>query len=217
MTEAPTPEIKAGGWLQLAANVIIVLFIAYCVLDILMTWHTLWRIDNTEQAVRFWSPRLFHPVSKWVRIGMSLISLTTFIVILAALYRTARNANALSPESISIRPGMFIGSFFIPVVNLFRPLQTLREVWKASQPGGTPLADRPVAPLINIWWGFWLASGFLGYASIHMEAVHGPPVFYKRSLLLRIIASLIAIGSVLAIQIILNRLFRMQRQISDSN
>lgn len=46
----------------------------------------------------------------------------------------------------------------VPIMNLFRPYQMMKELWLAPSPQG-PNRD---ATLIGWWWAFWLIDGFIG-------------------------------------------------------
>src|SRR5688572_6359973 len=48
------------------------------------------------------------------------------------VYRTYRNLPALGAEGLNYSPGWAVGYYFIPVLNLFRPFQVMRETWRAS-------------------------------------------------------------------------------------
>ena len=60
-----------------------------------------------------------------------------------------------------------MGSFFVPILNLYRPYQIMREIWRASDPA-TPLdmpyawTEAPMTPLIGWWWGLWIGRSLTG-------------------------------------------------------
>jgi len=51
--------------------------------------------------------------------------------------------------------GWAVGSWFVPILNLFRPKQIANEIWTGSDPqhGSVPL-------WVHLWWVFWLAGTF---------------------------------------------------------
>jgi hypothetical protein len=60
-------------------------------------------------------------------------------------------------------PGECVGSFFIPFLNLWRPLQGMTEIWKASDPEndqGSWFASSST-PLLLGWWLTWLVSNLV--------------------------------------------------------
>src|SRR5438093_12382214 len=50
------------------------------------------------------------------------------------LQRAYRNLPALHATELRYTPGWAVGSWFIPLVNLFAPHQVVSELWKASDP-----------------------------------------------------------------------------------
>lgn len=97
-----------------------------------------------------------------------LVYLATYIVsgivTLFWLYGAARNAKAIRP-SIEFTPGWAVGWYFVPVANLFKPYEVLRDIWIAGKgkvngvyPKGTPR--------LVIWWLCNIGGGLLtGIAS----------------------------------------------------
>jgi hypothetical protein len=81
-------------------------------------------------------------------------------VCLKWIYRVSLNAHALA-EGLRTSPGWSVGWFFVPVANLWKPFQGLREAWQVSaDPKGWK--DEPTPELFRWWWGLWLASSILG-------------------------------------------------------
>ena len=60
-------------------------------------------------------------------------------------------------------PAGCIGWFFAPIVNLWKPLQAVTEIWKASDPEveGDGWYAGVQTPAIGVWWGTWLAGNML--------------------------------------------------------
>jgi hypothetical protein len=97
----------------------------------------------------------------------SLLVLPLLVVLIAGyiaigmwIYRMASNAWALShPRPLAHRPGWAVGWYFIPIVNLWKPYQALKEVWQASSEPQEP--ERIAVPwLFPVWWSLWLAANF---------------------------------------------------------
>ena len=81
--------------------------------------------------------------------------------------RAYRNSAALKPSPLHFKPGWAIGSWFVPILNLWRPKQMANEIWAATA-AETSLAEGPPAQpyqgtrLLTLWWIFWLVSGVFG-------------------------------------------------------
>jgi hypothetical protein len=92
----------------------------------------------------------------------------TIIAFLLWQHRAHSNLRPLGAGRLEFSPGWAVGYFFIPFLNLVRPYQAVRELWRWSQPAdngggitGLSFTASTGAPLVGWWWGFWLASNGL--------------------------------------------------------
>ena len=109
-------------------------------------------------------------------IGMAEVSVFVLsgIFILMWIYKAHKNAieYGLNKEFTA---GWAVGSFFVPIINLFRPFQAMVELytcsespsnWKSSSSSNyyrsleNSMASSPL--LIRLWWALWMVSFFLG-------------------------------------------------------
>ena len=86
--------------------------------------------------------------------GLFVACAVTFI---RWLHRAYKNVDAISPPHRRYDTGWAIGSWFVPILNLFRPVQIVTDVWKSGQP---PYARVPF--WLGLWWAGWLVSNVLG-------------------------------------------------------
>ena len=95
-------------------------------------------------------------------IGGLLSYVVCGIVFLVWVHRTVSNAHALGGTLSS--PGWAVGYWFIPLVNLFKPYQALREAYRVSfarkATGSIHSVDLP--GIFPAWWTFWVLSSILG-------------------------------------------------------
>src|SRR5919199_877495 len=116
----------------------------------------------------------------FVDFGLGLIYIfvfvTTVVLFCMWLHRAYRNLPALGNPKPALKhsPGWAVGSFFVPVMNLFVPFRAVRETWAKSDPavpGDNYVAPQePPAPLImNLWWAFWLISNFVNNAAFRVR------------------------------------------------
>ena len=88
------------------------------------------------------------------------------IVVGRWIYRVNKNAWQIS-DAMTVSPGWNIGSFFIPIMNLFRPFSGVRETWQASHAPAD--ADTvPVPAIMRLWWAGWLIAGVFGQLSFRL-------------------------------------------------
>jgi hypothetical protein len=79
-----------------------------------------------------------------------------------------RNLPALGATNLKYSPGWAVGGFFVPFLNLVRPYQVAREIWRHSNPSNdtSEVTPRPVA----LWWGLFLVMCFAAHASGRLSA-----------------------------------------------
>jgi hypothetical protein len=79
------------------------------------------------------------------------------------------NLGRLSDQPASHNSRWVIWGFFVPILNLVRPQQLMREIWSITgaswqgQPSRVVGLTQP-ADHVNLWWGLFLTTGFLGNA-----------------------------------------------------
>jgi hypothetical protein len=98
--------------------------------------------------------------------------LGTSIAFLMWIHRAHRNLPSLGARDLRFTPGWAVGWFFIPIMNLFRPYQVMREVWAESDPAALtpdPWSGDPSPPrgssLVGWWWGLYLIMEFVNQAA----------------------------------------------------
>ncbi len=97
-------------------------------------------------------------ISSIVHLGVSLFVPIFFII---WMRRLLRNLPALNVEGIKSRSWQCIWGFFIPVMNLYKPMTILQEIWKASDSAKLDTLswqDGSSSKLIFTWWAFFLIS-----------------------------------------------------------
>jgi hypothetical protein len=103
-----------------------------------------------------------------IRIAHLLVSLVVLVMFLRWIYLAQRNLPALGARHMRFRPGWAVGSFFVPIVNLWVPFQAMRDLAKASRsPQHWELEDTP-APII-VWWVLWIVSEILRNATLRSQ------------------------------------------------
>lgn len=144
--------------------------------------------------------------SRQAGIGMVQVAfyLATAIAFLTWMHRAHKNLPSLGSRDLQYTPGWAVGGFFVPFLNLVRPLQVMREIWLGSDPAGVERdrgADGAAArtalgtpPLVGWWWGFFIANGIIGNVLARMSFAPDQSVDDLQSL-----TSLILVSDVLEI------------------
>jgi Domain of unknown function (DUF4328) len=87
----------------------------------------------------------------------AIVSLAFYILFIVWFFRAYENVNKADSQKTSLATGWAIGSWFVPVMNLFRPHRIMLEIWDGTQtalavPGKS--AERPL--YVNVWWICWM-------------------------------------------------------------
>ena len=83
------------------------------------------------------------------------------ILILAWTWRANANARGLGAAGLRFTPGWAVGWYFVPVANLVKPYDAMREIWRASaHPRGWSQLAEPLS--LRWWWIFLLLAIGLG-------------------------------------------------------
>lgn len=103
-----------------------------------------------------------------VGIMQTAVFVVTAILILKWIHRANFNVRQLGAAGMQFTPGWSIGWYFIPIANLWKPYQAMKEIWKASK-NPANWQDQSVSSVLPWWWFFWIISNILGMASFRMS------------------------------------------------
>jgi hypothetical protein len=111
------------------------------------------------------------------RVGLLVATVTLFI---SWLFFARVNARAFGCRRFTYSRKWAVLAFLLPGVNLIRPLQIVREIWKASDPSGTehPLAWKAVEvpEFVNTWWWMLLVCGALALLGMAITTSTGATI-----------------------------------------
>jgi hypothetical protein len=101
-------------------------------------------------------------------VALANFVLNLFIVIIFAIWivRANKNVRALGATDLRMTPGWAVGFFFIPIMNLWKPYQAMKDLWEASHYfSSNPTKTGSILP---IWWALWLLSNFVANISFRL-------------------------------------------------
>lgn len=136
-------------------------------------------------------------------LGLTAVAvyLATVVVFLMWLYRASNNVLAFgAPRQTSA--GWAVGSFFVPIANLFIPYQAIKEIWQKSDPTPTDAFSYLMSPpgFFPAWWGFWLASNVTSNIYFRMTMAEAP---VEASAMVGILSEVLSIAAAaFAIQVV---------------
>ena len=103
----------------------------------------------------------------------AFVILIGMIAFLVWIHRVRANLPALGIADARWGPGWAIGWWFIPIMNLFRLFQMVKEIWQASGPEAQLDAWRDTAApaLLGWWWAAWLIASAAGNVAFRVETI----------------------------------------------
>lgn len=110
------------------------------------------------------------------------VFVASIVVIGMWIWRAHANLRAAGIEGLLFSPGWAVGWFFVPLANLFKPLQAMRELWTVSHDQADSFAA-PVAPRLSLWWGSWIVGNILSNVSLRLAASGGEEAVRAAALL----------------------------------
>jgi Domain of unknown function (DUF4328) len=83
------------------------------------------------------------------------------------IHRAYSNLYLFGAQGLRYSPGWAVGGWFVPFLNLVRPVQVMQEIWRASSPAVRPderaaWQAEGLSPRVAFWWAAYLFSGFFG-------------------------------------------------------
>ena len=129
------------------------------------------------------------------------------------IYLTNANAHVFS-DAMAISPGWAVGWFFVPIANLVKPYQAMKETWVESHEAAGCL-DEMYTPLVGWWWGLWLATNFLGNLGVMFGG--GTAEALEAAAYVDLIASASNIALCLVLIRLIKRLSRVQVMASEGS
>lgn len=99
-----------------------------------------------------------------------IIFFSSLIVYFIWVRQAYRNLASLQLKPAEFSSGWAIGSYFVPILNLFRPYTMMKEIWFGSQPKNNlpdeseyEKIDRLTSTtFLKIWWTVFLINGSVG-------------------------------------------------------
>ena len=114
-----------------------------------------------------------------VIVAFSLIFLLSMILVSIWIHRAHANMHEAGIDGLEFTPGWAVGWFAIPIANLFKPYQAMKELWNSSSGLSNEFGGE--APgILNFWWATWLLSGFVSYAGLlgGLDPIDPPAIVY---------------------------------------
>ena len=147
---------------------------------------------------------------------LGILCLIAFIVtgftFLKWIHRANSNCHGFGAEGMKFTPGWSIGYYFIPIINLYKPYQAMKEIWKVST-NPANWQDETGGAVLRWWWALWLISGFLGQAAFRMSLRADTISALQASTTVSIISGIINIPLYIVAVSLISSIFAKQEQL----
>jgi hypothetical protein len=145
------------------------------------------------------------------------VNIATAIVFLMWIYRAHDNLRLLRVRGCQYSAGWAVGYFFIPILNLARPLQVTQEIWKASDPqvamGSRSWQGNSNSAAAGVWWTFWLISGITAYLQFNLAMQSQTNLeMLKPSVVVAMISGVADIFAGIFVILVINGIMRRQKE-----
>lgn len=107
---------------------------------------------------------LGNPVKGGATLAVSVSLIAAVLATGMWTYRVNANAHTFA-NGLSSTPGWAVGWYFVPIANLWKPFEAMRETWAASTEA-SDWAAMPVPTLLRVWWGCWLVGNFVSNGAL---------------------------------------------------
>jgi len=99
-------------------------------------------------------------------VGISLIGLIGWVLFLLWVYQAHANLRRAGIIDTHYSARWAVGSYFVPVANLFVPMLAMRELWNRSHGENVYQAESAVGEVTNWWTCMIVALGLTSYLGI---------------------------------------------------
>lgn len=155
------PYVDQGDRVRLLGGLLIVSMLV-AVGSVASTWLEIDLLERAKQGLMTMEEAEANDErQQLVALGAFAVFVLTAVIFAMFLHRANKNARALSGQPLSDSPGWTVGWFFVPFANLYKPYQSVREIWERSK-GAAPLP-------FTLWWVAYIGGGVLSWISLRMR------------------------------------------------
>jgi len=140
-----------------------------------------------------------------------LIYIVGAIFFLKWIYHSDQNVHYFGANDLQFRPGWCVGWYFIPIANLWKPYQAMKEIWRASK-NPDEWQSQSASGTLSGWWALWILSIFIGNAAtrLNLQAQELDDYFLANRVM--ILSDIIEIALCALVIMLINEIARFQHQ-----
>lgn len=173
MAESKPKQLKKLSFLARAIQITLIIGIVFDVLFGITNVMNL-LIGPAPGDAETWD--MIHVAAALLTGGVAIISLVVFLVnavlIMQWMYRAYLNLEFINTPGLTTKASWAILFWFVPIANLFKPYQVMKEIWQASDPqsdGQGFSASLKPPRIFGLWWAFWIVNGVIGQITFRLE------------------------------------------------
>lgn len=194
-----------GRWILNAFYVLMILLPIIIVSDFL-EYNLLQReVFSTEEGE---ASDLRQGVLGIVQVVMTIITATFFIMWFRRAYFNLHTLKV----NLQYTEGWAAGSWFVPILNLFRPYQIMEEIWVNTQVQIDKPEEEPKI-LLGVWWGLWIIGGIIDRISTRLALDASTIENYQTSSLLTLISDAFSLITLFCIIFIIRKVIVWEEEL----
>jgi fumarate reductase subunit D len=125
-------------------------------------------VFEVAETLGMFDPAMASDLAVLLYLCLAVVYLVAFCVSVVLvsmwIHRAHANLHDAGYAGLDFTPGWAVGWYFIPIANLFKPYQAMRELWNASISRGE-FVTGPAPGAIVAWWTTWIVSNIIGNLS----------------------------------------------------
>lgn len=138
-----------------------------------------------------------------------IVLLITGIAFFKWTYRANVNSRGFGAQGMEFSPGWAVGWYFIPIMNLFKPFQALKEIWQVSK-NPSDWSNQNSSAVLGWWWALWIASGILGQITFRLEMHANSVSLLQTATVVSLISDVVSLLTVWLLLVIVTKISNMQ-------
>lgn len=168
----PLLSFRSGRALTRATIFLIALVMVTDIMHLYSAWIGL---DYCERTAHGFPPRQHeYMVYIWIRLGIAFIAalctIGSAICFLIWMHQAYFNLEPLQAKVRRFTPGWAIVSWFLPILNFYRPYQAMVDIWHGSDPHALESpARRSWWLIVPTWWILWLSKTVFSLYVFHQS------------------------------------------------
>ncbi|MFI2237411.1 DUF4328 domain-containing protein [Streptomyces chrestomyceticus] len=136
----------------------------------------------------------------------------TAVVFIIWFHRSRVNAEHYTRDVCTLGSGWAIGSWFIPIGNLWLPFRVARETWESSaQPAPDGSGRKASTVLVRVWWLLWVLSLIIGRIGSTLYDKADLPHTLRQAVSVVALSDLLDLAAAVLAILFVRKLSRMQQ------